>query len=407
MEEHSILILELGDGNLDKLISMLKSASETVPFYIDYFKSNNLNPLKIESYPIIEKQDIMLRSHDFLNSKIGVELKRYKTSGSTGIPLNVYKSDADKYMQLKCLWKYRIQHFGVSPNIHRITFHFFKKNKKMNRQDIIIKGNTISINALNLTEEKLLSCVKEISRFNPEFIMGTPTMVCQLLHCYNNLQLDFLKRIKYVELMGEYLFKDQQEFIKNTLNCNISNHYGCTEIYGIAQQCSLGHMHVLSDNVLLEIDKNNQVIVTGLNSFAMPFIRYRLGDKACIKKIECSCGETSDCVEIKAGRISENVVLSDGKLINSAVFYYIIETINRIETMVLRFKVVQKDFGYLKVYLCVKVQADQNYIKKVFENELKKNDMGDFDVKFEFIGFNDFDILSSKYSYFENKMEGK
>ena len=59
------------------------------------------------------------------------------------------------------------------------------------------------------------------------------------------------------------------------------------------------------------------------------------------------------------------------------------------------------------MYLCVKVQADQNYIKKVFENELKKNDMGDFDVKFEFIGFNDFDILSSKYSYFENKMEGK
>lgn len=389
------------------MISMLKSASETVPFYINYFKKNNLNPLRIESYPIVEKQDIMLRPHDFLNSKISAEVKQYKTSGSTGIPLTVYKTDSDKYMQLKCLWKYRIKHFGINPSMHRITFHFFKKNKMMDCQDIIIKRNTISLNALNLTEEKLLSYAKEISLFNPEFIMGTPTMVCQLLHYYNNLQLDFLKGIKYVELMGEYLFNRQQEFIKNTLNCNISNHYGCTEIYGIAQQCPLGHMHVLSDNVFLEIEKDNQIIVTGLNSYAMPFIRYRLGDKACIRKIKCSCGETSDCLEIKAGRISENVVLSDGKLINSAIFYYIIETINRIETMVLRFKVVQRDFGYLKVYMCIKVQADQNYIKEVFKNELKKNDMGDFDVEFEFIGFNDFNILGSKYSYFENKMEGK
>lgn len=389
---------------MKKLERLLKNASANVPYYIEYFsQKSNLDVLSLSSYPVIEKRDVMMTPERFINSMSNKDIKEYKTSGSTGVPLTFYKSNTDKYMQLKYLWKFRMNHYGIKPSANRLKFHFFSKDElKLN--DIVITQNTLSINAITMDENILLKNKHIICDFKPKYIMGTPSIVCRFLTLCQSINIHILQSVEYVELMGEYLYDSQEKYIKSVLNCAISNHYGCTEVYGIAQRCEYGHMHIFTENVILEQYQKDNVLVTGLNNIYMPFIRYNLGDRIHLLDINCPCGETSKCIEILAGRDNEYVTLPNGNKKTAAVFYYIVEKLNRFKTIVFAFKVIQYTRTSLDIYLTLIDKNMKNLAKKTFNDELLKNNMESFELNFHFLDFDEMPV-TKKQLYFENKLE--
>lgn len=81
----------------------------------------------------------------------------------------------------------------------------------------------------------------------------------------------------------------------------------------------MGH-HVTEENVHLEIEKDEEiavpgeegkVLVTNLNSFAMPFIRYDIGDLGKMLADDCPCGRGLSLFR-PVGRTYEYFVHSDG-----------------------------------------------------------------------------------------------
>jgi len=104
--------------------------------------------------------------------------------------------------------------------------------------------------------------------------------------------------------------------------CNIplKSTYSCEEIGPIGFSCPLNSdlYHVASTNVMVEGEEMlgidaQRLIVTGLNSFATPFIRYDIGDVGQIKE-GCDCGWRGQVISNLQGRRTRAVRLIDGSL---------------------------------------------------------------------------------------------
>jgi phenylacetate-coenzyme A ligase PaaK-like adenylate-forming protein len=100
--------------------------------------------------------------------------------------------------------------------------------------------------------------------------------------------------------------------------------YSSEEVGMIAAECSKfsGYYHVASSNVIVEvvdrrfnIDGLNlgKVLVTHLHSYATPFIRYDLGDLACLRA-KCPCGHDGPTIYNLHGRASSLIKHRDGRL---------------------------------------------------------------------------------------------
>jgi len=103
-------------------------------------------------------------------------------------------------------------------------------------------------------------------------------------------------KAKSVISLGGKLFDYYRECIEAVFHCKVFDTYGCGEGMGISCQNDLDNMYIINPNIYLEIvdDDGNEVkdgemghvILTNLNTRAMPFIRYRIGDLASKLPIE-------------------------------------------------------------------------------------------------------------------------
>ncbi len=90
----------------------------------------------------------------------------------------------------------------------------------------------------------------------------------------------------------------------------------------IALQCPLHeHYHIQSENLIVEVlhpdgteckpGETGEVVLTTLHNFAMPLIRYQLGDYAVVGEA-CPCGRGLPVLERIHGRQRNMLVLPDG-----------------------------------------------------------------------------------------------
>ena len=85
-----------------------------------------------------------------------------------------------------------------------------------------------------------------------------------------------------VSTTAEKLFKFQRKKMVEAFGENIYDQYGCGETLSIAFECEKHEgLHITNEHTILEIiDKKNQVnnrgrvIITNLDNYAMPIIRY-------------------------------------------------------------------------------------------------------------------------------------
>ena len=99
--------------------------------------------------------------------------------------------------------------------------------------------------------------------------------------------------------------------------------YSCEEIGFIATQCpATPCYHVVAETTLVEILRDDgtqaapgetgQVVLTGFYNYAMPFIRYAIGDVATAGPDFCTCGRSLPVIAHVDGRTRHAFVFRDG-----------------------------------------------------------------------------------------------
>lgn len=121
---------------------------------------------------------------------------------------------------------------------------------------------------------------------------------------------------------SEMLYPYQKEVLEKAFDCEVVEHYGHSEPGNYAAgQCKLGHFHISPSNVFTEVTLEGDILETSLTNFSMPFIRYKIGDKADgIHHDTCGCGLTSSYIKKIEGRDSEVIVTGDGRMISTIGF---------------------------------------------------------------------------------------
>ena len=186
--------------------------------------------------------------------------------------------------------------------------------------------------------------------------------------------------------------------------------YGCHEIWAIAYECSCGNLHILENNVILEIldeegkgvgyNQEGEIVLTSLIQKSMPFIRYKIGDRGKIKKSECLCGRTSDVLELSAARVADDIVMEDGRRISSIVFLHILMLVNQDRILIKQFQIYQRNFKKFEIFIVPSIENDKKNIESIFKkvlfDVLKEN------VELEFIYRDDIVVnsKSGKVKYF-------
>ena len=119
-------------------------------------------------------------------------------------------------------------------------------------------------------------------------------------------------RLRELRVFGELCRPDLAELCREAFGADLSDAYSAEETGPIASQCpEQGRYHVHADSVLLEVlDERDRpcppgslgrVVVTPLHNFAMPLLRYDLGDYAAAGE-PCACGRALPVLARIAGR---------------------------------------------------------------------------------------------------------
>lgn len=269
----------------------------------------------------------------------------------------------------------------------------------------------------NLDMKELAKIYEDMKAFQPKWLNIQPSIAALLCQSIRKYKLSGLNSIEYVEFTGELLSDSVRHEVESVLKCKTANQYGSNETNSIAYECPYGNLHVLQANVYVEIlDKDNKVIpdskegdicVTSLTNKAMPFIRYKLGDRG-IKKsgVKCPCGNCSDILDITAGRRNDYAIDEDGEKVNSYVFVRAIDIINVVlEGAIKQFQIEQLDIGRFVVKLAVDEAVSEGQIEELFYENLLQSSLKNADFEFEFYEELLADDETGKLRYFVNRMQ--
>ncbi len=161
-----------------------------------------------------------------------------------------------------------------------------------------------------------------LQRQRPSYLLSTPSNLLVLAeHCFDHGIR--LPELRDVATIMEVVTPELREACRRAWDVPVVDMYTTREAGCLAVQCpDSGHYHVMSEDVLVEIlDQHDKpcgsgeagrVVVTPLHNFAMPLLRYELGDYAVVGE-PCSCGRGLPVLERVLGRVRNMLVLPGGQ----------------------------------------------------------------------------------------------
>jgi len=153
------------------------------------------------------------------------------------------------------------------------------------------------------------------------YVLSLPSNVVELARHFANNNED-LPGLEQIRTYGEVANEEVYKICKEVWNVPVIDMYSPKEAGYIALQCPVSNRyHVQSESLLVEViddhghhckpGETGQVVVTTLHNFAMPLIRYALGDYAEVGEA-CPCGRGLAVLNKVLGRERNMLTLASG-----------------------------------------------------------------------------------------------
>ncbi len=115
--------------------------------------------------------------------------------------------------------------------------------------------------------------------------------------------------------------------------------------------------------------ERGEVVYTSLFNFAMPFIRYAVGDIGVPSNETCSCRRQLPLMKTVEGRKKSFLILSDGQLISPNILELVMNMFERFN-QIKQFRIVQKKPDVFKIL----IELEGNVVDQLsFKDELIKH----------------------------------
>jgi len=359
-----------------KLSKLIKHCSQNVPYYRQWFKEQGCNPSDIDLsnlnlLPIIDKATLRYNLKQLCAENYLKPFEQAKTSGSTGLALHFPKSLSSSAFQLAAMYRGHGWH-GVEPGAKEARLWGIHVNKKSRIKTVItdLLLNRFREREYNLNPDVLDDFHYKLKKCKPDYLMGYTSMVSQFAMFLRNRGYNGAEcNLKMVKCTSETIHASDKEIIEDVFGCPLVSEYGAAETGIISFQCNAGSHHLMSDCCIVEflepeenLDDINlkEVVVTNLDNYALPVIRYKIGDYAIPSDEICSCGRELPVVNKIVGRVSDVIKTSDGRRWHSIILYYIMKGLDEKDGGVIQFKAKQSEMDSLELLLV----PDSNFSAK-------------------------------------------
>jgi phenylacetate-CoA ligase len=321
-----------------KLRRLLEHAYAYVPYYRRLFdqvgfRPDDLrhDPASFRKVPTLSKAMIRENFADLQTTdpEVRSQLSVLTTGGSTGEPLKFMQDHtfrdyvmADLHRHLGWAgWELGVPHCYIWGTSFEIEV---KQTLRARLMDWLL--NRFVTNAYVLSEESMAAFSEAIRKRRPEILFGYPSSMYRFAEFVRQRNLEDI-RFKSIVSCAEVLYPHQRQLMEDTFAGKVFDCYGTRELGGLACQCeSRTGLHVSIENIYLEIlNENGQlthpgepgnIIVTNLNNYGMPFIRYNLADVVSwYPSSACTCGRAHPMLRVVEGRHNDMFRTRDGRMV--------------------------------------------------------------------------------------------
>jgi len=400
-----------------KLQKIVQCAYEKVPFYKNRFDEADIKPADIKKtkdlskLPVLSKSEILENEKALISQDFKKKLYLRKTGGSTGMTLHFMK-DADALALNDAIMYRCYDWYGIEIGDRQARFWGVPVSRKLrwNEQlkDFIL--NRIRISAFDISAPSCLDQYRRIKKFRPAYFYGYTTAIYGFCLFMKEQGIDLnALNLKAVICTAEKMYPHHIQLFQEVFNCPIVDEYGSSENGVIAFQCKKGNMHIMNDHLCVEFVNDEgqpvkpgelgRIVITDLSSYAMPLIRYDIGDMGRPTDKVCSCGITFPLMEIVEGRKEDFIRTKEGKLVHAAYLCYTLkdDTVNE-------FKMYQKDLNTLLVQI-VRSQSFNSESEKTLDSKLRTALGNEMKITFEYLDRIPREA-SGKLRYFVSQMSG-
>lgn len=382
------------EKNKKILYNLIIHVKEHIPFYKELYKFeipdyDSFDYNFWNSIPYLEKRYVRDDSKKFIDIRENIdELTIETTSGTEGKPIICYKNKIEIMECSNTLWSLRRRFVkDLRPTDRFARFYAFRnKNDSMIYNKILYKNSDILLPMFDLSTNRLIEYWKAIVEFKPRWIHGPSSTIYNLAIVVKEHNLTNFK-FELIELSGEYVSKEQMDFIGDVLGINITNQYGCREYWPMAYTSKCGGLEV-TNNVFMEtldIDTNEkEIVITTLKNNTWPLIKYKLGDIGEINYLD-----NKPCVFLRQGRKADIFTLNGNKLFNAVLFSGIARGVCELynENVILQFQIIKLTEDEIKVKVKLSESKNRYIILDYFKNEIKKIIGDNVLINFEIVDY--------------------
>jgi len=324
-----------------KLKSIIRHAFENVPFYQNKFKEAGISPEDIKELDDI--QNIPFTTRKELDGALpnaviseGFSWKNLipiRTSGtSEGKPFQILMDREclnRKYALLLRSYSYLGWHFGK--RIMALWNNSHEDYKPLRERPILKKVIYTWIHQKRLlppfyrdsglTDKKCLDYYNRICAFRPHLIEADTFALYQIGRGFLERDL-FPEGIEAISSAASPTTFSIRDKLGKMFHSPVYNNYGPHEMEGVACECSERRgLHQSLDSYVIEFIRNGkpaamdefaELVLTDLENFAMPLIRYKIGDHIQAGSYPCTCGRTLPLMHDVEGRTGDVIKTSRG-----------------------------------------------------------------------------------------------
>lgn len=352
-----------------RLQTLLEHAYQNTSYYRRLFQEHGLvnqhGKIQGEYFaqlPFLDKA--LIRSHHRELVSNDLHERRWyvnTTGGSTGEPVHVIL-DRESFAWNQAIKALDDEWTGRSLIDKQVRLWAFERDLVEGKELVRTRigrwlRNERWLNCLRMTPETMRGYIREINTFQPVQILAYAESLYELAK-FSEREGVTMHAPQAIMTSAGTLYDHMRQTIERVFATKVFNRYGSTEVGDMACECERHRgLHVSSLTHLIEIVDHEgnptkpgeigEIVVTPLTNFAMPFLRYRIGDMGAWSTTWCDCGRGYPLLQEISGRVNDMFVDQAGRWIDGRLFLFFIDPL----PFVKKFQVIQEDIELVKVLI--------------------------------------------------------
>lgn len=354
------------------LKNLLVHAYQHVPYYREILANTELiennGRVNLDCFtkiPLLNKNTVHKHFNDLKSNDLSTRIWYQNSSGgSTGEPVrfiqdNRYFDWTQAVKMLYDLWT------GYSLPAVKVLLWGSERDLFVGRETIKTRvdrwlRNQIWLNSFRMTPDRMRSYVEQIGALKPVQILAYAESIYELSRFIERERLRVYSPRAIMTSAGT-LHSHIRETIERVFKSPVFNRYGSREVGDIASECDRHQgLHVSALTHYVEIlmpdgqqarpDQLGEIVVTCLTNYAMPLIRYRIGDMGMWGDTSCPCGRSWLLIKNVTGRVTDVFIKKDGGIVSPEYLIHLIGVVLN-SGWIRKYQVVQEDYDLIRVII--------------------------------------------------------